>query len=73
MGNYSSGISGFGSALVQGRRRVPSPAARMLARIDNVNIRFICPQIGELAKRPSGFHKSVLEPVAPRVTGLLAK
>lgn len=73
MGNSSHGISGFGSALVQGRRRVPSPAAKMLARIDNVNIRFICPQIGELAKRASGFHKSVLEPVAPRVTGLLAK
>ena len=73
MGNYSSGISGFGSALVQGRRRVPSPAAKMLARIDNVNIRFICPQIGELAKRLSGFHKSALEPVAPAIVWMQAK
>lgn len=73
MGNSSSGISGFGSALVQGRRRVPGPAAKMLTGIANVNIRSICPQIGGLAEPYSGFRTSELEPVAPAIVWMQAK
>ena len=45
IGNSPIGINGLGKTTVYGRSRVPLPPARMTARLDIVDIRFVMTKI----------------------------